>query len=73
MKKKWDYFRYITWPKFYWTYLGIGFIDDLVSYWHLNVKKRPHYWQDASQEGCPRRWCRYCGKGAKLPDQGGSK
>jgi len=59
----WKRFKYITWPNFYYKWLGLNLIDDCYSYWWLNIKKRKQFWLDASQDGCPRRWCRYCGKG----------
>ena len=63
MTTKWEKFKHNTWPNFYWKWLGIGLVDDLYSYWWLNVKKEEHYWLDASQDGCKSRWCRHCGKG----------
>lgn len=66
--RKWDYFKFIWWPNFYWKWLGLNLIDDLYSYWWLNIAKRKQIWSDASQEGCRNKWCRYCGKGKTPPN-----
>lgn len=62
-QSKLDRFRYIIFPTYRNKWLGIDLLDDLYSYWHLNIKKRPHFWQDADSTDCQRRWCRYCGRG----------
>jgi hypothetical protein len=63
MKKKLNYFRYITLPTFLWRYSGWEFIDNMYSYYWLNIKHRKQIWEDADEQCCERRWCRYCGKG----------
>lgn len=63
---KWNRFKYITYPTYRNKWLGIDLLDDLYSYFWLNVLDRGQLWSDADDEECPRRWCRYCGKGKKV-------
>ncbi len=58
----WKKFKLIVLPNIIW-WCGYGLLDNLYSYYHLNIVKRPHYWQDADSSQCKRRWCRWCGKG----------
>lgn len=59
---KLNYFKYIIIPKIVW-WCGYGLIDNLISFWHLNIAKKKPYWEDADNVGCSRIFCRYCGKG----------
>lgn len=60
---RWQYFKVIQWPKILWYASGMFIWDEMYSYWWLNIAKREVLWDDASQEGCAFRYCRYCGKG----------
>jgi hypothetical protein len=62
MKK--GYFKYILCPKILWYITGWFIIDQLISYWHLNIAKKDQIWRDASSEDCSKyKYCRFCGKG----------
>jgi len=62
-QSKWNRFKFITYPTYRNKWLGIDLIDDLYSYYWLNITKRKQLWSDADDTDCPRKWCRYCGKG----------
>lgn len=63
MKKKLEYIRYILIPRILWN-MGGGLIDAFISYWHLNIAKKPPLWGDS--QPCELRLCRFCGNGTKV-------
>lgn len=61
----WKRVRYIYFPKFLWYVTGRFIYEFLYDYWWVRIAKKKPLWPDADSQSCIRKFCRYCGKGAK--------